>query len=93
MATSTRLLIRQTAADGIALYANGAALASTATNSASYTAMENTTIAPSIGARNSGTAGFYAGSLALVAVTQKALTPSEHAQVRDLCQRFFGRPQ
>lgn len=79
-----------TAADGITLYANGAALASTATNSGTYTAMENTTIAPSIGARNGGTAGFYAGSLALVAVTQKAMTAAEHTQARALCRRFFG---
>lgn len=81
-----------TAADGITLYANGAVIASTATNSGTYTAMENLTIAPAIGARNAGTAGFYAGSLAMVALTQKSPTASEHAQMRSLCRRFFGLP-
>lgn len=79
-----------TAADGVALYANGAAIASTATNQATYVAMENGTGRLEIGSFSDGTSGFMSGSLALVAVCQKALSATEHAALASLCRGYFG---
>ena len=52
-----------TAANGIILYSNGATIASTATNNASYVAMEDTAATPAIG-MVADPASYYQGSLA-----------------------------
>lgn len=79
-----------TAANGVTLYVNGAAVSSTPTNHASYVAMSDTASLGCIGARNAGAVAPLAGSLALVALTQKALTPSEHARIVALSSKYFG---
>ncbi len=79
-----------TAQNGSTLYQNGAVLASSATNNASYVAMEDRTATVEVGARVSHTQDWLSGSLGLVALTQKALTTAEHAQVWALCRRYFG---
>lgn len=81
-----------TAANGITLYQNGAVVASTATNNASYVAMENKSLDVSIGVRNlTGTPfGHFNGSMALVAVCAKALTAADHAAIASLCRTYFG---
>lgn len=78
-----------TAMDGVTLYRNASVLASTATNNASYVAMENQVSPFELGSQQTHIAPFE-GSLAFVAMTQKALTAAEHARVRLLCRRFFG---
>lgn len=79
-----------TAADGVTLYENGAVKASTATNQATYVAMENTAGDLEIGAFAAGTLGPFSGSLALVAVCAKALTASDHAAVSATSRAYFG---
>ena len=79
-----------TAADGITLYQDGAVIASTPTNNASYVAMENTGAVVSVGANNAGAGLLFDGSLALIAVCAKALTTPDHAAIAALCRRFFG---
>lgn len=51
-----------TAANGITVYVNGSSVASTATNDASYVAMENLTARPAIGSLDEG-ASFLTGSI------------------------------
>ena len=80
------------AANGAAVYANGVDVTASRTNSGSYVAMEDLAVAFSIATRNAHTATFFPGSIAMVAVTQKALTASEHAQAATLCRRTFGVP-
>lgn len=81
-----------TAADGIVLYQDGAVIASTATNNASYVAMSDTATPVEIGSHTAHTAQFFDGSLALVAITQKALTTADHAAITAACRRYFGVP-
>lgn len=81
-----------TAADGIALYQNGSVIASTATNAGAYVAMENLTASFEIGSFTAHTGQFFDGSLALVAVCQKALSAPEHAAIANLCPQYFGVP-
>ena len=52
-----------TAANGITLYVNGAAVASTATNEATYIAMENTAQTVALGSDNGG-GSYFSGSIA-----------------------------
>lgn len=70
-----------TAANGIILYLNGVAVASTATNNASYVAMENLTNLPTIGARSGGGSKWFKGSMAGGPLgpfyTQKQLSAAE----------------
>lgn len=79
-----------TAADGITLYEHGVVKASTATNNASYVAMENTAGDLEIGAFAAGASGPFSGSLALVAVVAKALTAADHAAISAHCRTYFG---
>ncbi len=82
--------IGTTAADGITLYQDGAVIASTATNNASYVAMENLASTVAIGAASNGSN--LDGSLALEAVCTKNLTAGDHNALSLLCRRFFGLP-
>lgn len=80
-----------TAANGIALYQDGVAVASTATNNASYVAMENLAGAVEIGSLGVHTLNFMSGSLALVAVANVGAALKMVAITR-LVQRYFGVP-
>lgn len=78
------------AMNGATLYQNGQVFASSATNNASYVAMENLAATVEIGARVTHSQDWLSGSLGMVALTQKALTASEHQQIAALCRRHFG---
>lgn len=78
-----------TALDGVALYDNGAALASTATNNAAYVAMENLTQQVAVGMR-AAAALPYSGSMALVALAAGARSAAEMADIANLVKDYFG---
>lgn len=78
-----------TAANGITLYQDGTAIASTATNDALYVAMEDLATVVGLG-QDAGAANLFNGSLALVAVVAKQMTASEVWAVKELCNSFFG---
>lgn len=79
-----------TAANGIILYQNGLSIASTATNNASYVAMEDTTAAVEIGTQDTHTANFLDGSLALVGVCAGVLSAAQMWAIKKLVNAFFG---
>ncbi len=79
-----------TAANDMTLYQNGVVIASTATNNASYVAMEDTTNVVEIGAALAHTANFFNGSMALVAVCQNNLDASDHWAIKKLVNDYFG---
>lgn len=79
-----------TAANDITLYSNGLVLASTATNQATYVAMEDKTAVVDIGSAFAHTTGFLDGSVALALVCQKALSANEHWAIRKLCEGYFS---
>ena len=81
-----------TAANDITLYQNGAVIASTATNAGTYVAMENGTEPVEIGSNLTHTANYFDGSMALVAVCQKALSAADHLAIHTLCRSYFGVP-
>ena len=91
-ATYTAATGGATAGNDITLYENGLVKASTATNDASYVAMEDTTAQGMIGADgNSSSAQFFmSGAMALVIVCQKSLSASDHCAIRKLCEGYFG---
>lgn len=68
-----------TAANGMALYQNGAVIASTATNNAAYVAMENLTAPAEIGSQNAHTASFFAGSMGPLLLLAIAATLGQFA--------------
>lgn len=74
--------------DNTVLYVNGAAVASTATNNASYVATENLANACEIGAHAS--ADYFSGSLAMAALGAKALTAAEHQSMFYHCRAWFA---
>lgn len=78
-----------TAGNGIVLLQDGATIASTATNGASYVAMEDTSAAPSIGALADGLS-FFAGSIGFAAVFAGYLSPAQHRQITVTANEFFG---
>lgn len=80
-----------TAANGITLYQDGAVIASTATNNASYVAMEHLAAPLEIGSIIAHTANFFSGSLALAAVCARALTAADHAALTVLMRQFFSQ--
>lgn len=79
-----------TAADGIATYQGGVAMASTATNSGTYVAMEDKDAAVLIGAQNAGAAQFFNGSLACVVLVQANLSATQQAEFARLSRQRFG---
>lgn len=79
-----------TAANDITLYQDGLAIASTASNNASYVAMEDTAAVVAIGALSTLLANFHSGDMAMVAVCQKALSASDHWNIRKLCEGYFA---
>lgn len=80
-----------TAADGIAMYQNGAAFASTATNNASYVAMENLGTAVNVGSRPGGV-NWLPGTGAFGMVAGVNASAAQHAAVAVACRQFFGVP-
>ena len=66
-----------TFANGITIYVDGLAVASTATNNASYVAMENLSVAPTIGAGkgvNGTPTQWFKGDMGQIFITKEALT-------------------
>lgn len=78
-----------TAMNGATLYENGLVKTSTATNNASYVAMEDTAAVVAIGALSTLTQQMFGGKIDLVAVTAKALTAADHWAIRKLCEGYF----
>ncbi len=90
LATSYDATGGATAANGMTHYLAGALVASTATNNASYVAMENGAGGTLIGAEVSATpANFFSGSIALVMVVAANLSASQHFQLNRLARKFF----
>jgi len=65
-----------TAANGITLYVDGVAVASTATNDGSYVAMEDTATSVFVGARTgtAAVAGFFQGNMGMQFITKEKLS-------------------
>lgn len=76
-----------TAANDITLYEDGASIASTATNQATYVAMEDTSVDVEIGAL--GGAGPMQGSLGFVLLTAKSLSAQDHADITALVNTYY----
>lgn len=79
-----------TAANDMALYENGLAVAGTAGNNASYVAMENLGSAVAIGSNSAHSTGWYPGSLALVALVAKAMSASEMWAAYKLIKGYYN---
>ena len=88
-ATYTAATGGATAANDMTLYQDGAAIASTATNSGTYVAMENLTAPVRIGTRSDG-ASFFSGSMALVVISAVALSASDHWAIKKLVNSYFA---
>ena len=91
-ATYTAATGGATAANDMSIYVNGRDATALRTNAGTYVAMENVASTGAIGSRDSHVNAFLAGSVGMVALTQKALTAAEHAQAWSLCRRLFRRP-
>lgn len=79
-----------TAMNGAALYQNGAVFASTATNQATYVAMEPLAAPVEIGSSTGGAVGLLDGSLALVGIYPTALSVTTMLNAYRLCRSYFG---
>lgn len=75
---------------GITFYQDATVLASTATASASYVAMEDTAAGVEIGSINGGTVLYGNGTYGLIALCQKALSAQDHADIKALVNRYYG---
>jgi hypothetical protein len=79
-----------TAANDMTHYNNGAVIASTATNQATYVAMENTVTAVYISNRNAGAGTFwFSGSIALILVLQANLSAAQHLALHNASRSYF----
>ena len=78
-----------TAMNGVTLYEDAAAIASTATNSANYVAMENKSHYLDLGAEDTR-AGLMNGSMGFVALYAVALSAARHLQVKAAANKFYG---
>ena len=79
-----------TAANGITLYQDGVVIASTASNNASYVAMENTASTIEIGTFVTHVASFFRGNIGLLAVCGGALTAQNLLDIKALVNRYYG---
>ena len=79
--------------NGITIYVDGVAVASTATNAGAYVAMENLATAPLVGARI-GTAGtlanFFAGDMGQVFITKETLSSADIWQMYIQTRGFYN---
>lgn len=78
-----------TAADGMTLYSNGAVLASTAANNASYVAMENLAAPFEISSLNANAAQFFEGTMGFILVCTGALTAPQMATAATLARAYY----
>lgn len=78
-----------TAADGVLLYQDAAAIASTAANNASYVAMENLTTGVNIGARGGIGSFFFAGSLAFILVRRGVFSVPQLVNIKSEVNSFY----
>ena len=78
-----------TAANGITLYENGVVKASTATNNASYVAMENLDGLLTLGNDITGASRLMQGSMGFAAIYAANLTASQHAQIASIVREYF----
>lgn len=76
------------AMDGVAIYQNGAAVASTPANSASYVAMENLAAGLLIGAMTAGAANFFPGLMAMVLLVAANLSAAQQAALHQRCREY-----
>lgn len=72
------------AADGMIMYAGGLVIASTATNNASYVAMENLTSTTTVGFREAGPGLFLDGLLGVLFFTHRVLSAVEMFNLNDI---------
>ncbi len=79
-----------TAANGITLYQDAAVIASTATNNASYVAMEDTSHTLEIGTFVNHAASFMRGEIGLLAIVGGALTAQNLTDIKRLVNEYFG---
>lgn len=79
-----------TAANGIGQFANGASIASTATNSGTYVAMEDLAAALEIGSASAHTANFLDGGLAFLVLAKVNASAAQHAAVATALRLHFG---
>ena len=78
-----------TAADGITFYVDGVAVASTATNDASYVAMENLAATPMIGKQQTSTA-YFQGDLGRLFVTAEELSAAQVWQLYSKTRGYYN---
>ncbi len=76
------------AMDEVALYEDGAVIASTATNNASYVAMQGGTAAPQLGRRQA--ANFFAGKMAIPFIIPRELTADNIAMLDHIIRGAAG---
>lgn len=80
-----------TAANGIALYINGALIASTANNAASYVAMENLGSTVGIGSDSGGSAASpVLGSVPLSVLIGAEMSAAQMLSIKNLFNDYFG---
>jgi len=80
-----------TAGNDIIHYVNGATGAATASNNASYVAMENGTSPIEIGSDLNGSASLWmAGTLSLFILVAGALSADQHMRVKNAVNSYFG---
>lgn len=79
------------AMNGATLYSDAAVIASTATNSGTYVAMENLTNKVDVAAySNQGAGAFLDGSLGFAAVYKANLTLAQHLEIKNAVNKFYA---
>ena len=78
-----------TAANGVLLYSDASAIASTATNNAGYVAMENTAAIASVGSLAAAVAGTD-GTILMTLLCSVALSATQLTQIKTAVNEFFG---
>lgn len=78
------------AGNGMALYQNGLAITSSASNNASYVAMEDKTAVVELGSRAVHSSAFFQGSMSLVVLCQKQLSASEMWAIYRIAKWYFS---
>lgn len=79
-------------AGGISIYVDAVRVDDTNNSSGAYTSMENTAQEIQLGFQTgaSGVVNFFDGSMALVAVTKKQISPDEVWAIKELCNGYFN---
>jgi hypothetical protein len=68
---------------------NGAVMATSPTNNASYVAMENLTAPLELGSLDAHTTQYFDGTYGFFALYTKTLTATQHAGLAQLCRQYF----